>query len=490
MTQPAQRPAGRRRQGLRRNIGILGNFAFGYADVAEGIYFTLGLVVIYAGAAATYAYLFATTAYILTALCYAELASSYHQAGGAFVYARRAFGRNIAFLAAWALLLDYVVTTAISSLAAIGYLGYFFPQLNAPLLIGGATAAAILFLMSLNILGIGESAKFSYFLVLFNLAGMALVLATGFLFSYRPGLNTLHFGTSPTYPNFLYAITIAMSGYLGIEVISQTAGETRRPAKNIPRAVFLISAAVVAATLSFSTLALGVRSYQDFLSNPTSINDPVSFIALAFPNGWILAGFAAMLGMSVLLVAANAGIIGSSRISYAMSLDGVIPKAFGKLHKKRNTPFVSIIAFSSVSVALALSGELSFVAELYNFGALIAYVIVGLSLISLRNKEKAVFRPFKTPGSISIRPFWRRNTNEASESYERYTIPIIGVLSIIADLAIWLLVVVLHPLGRIFGSIWMGFGLLVLFAYTRIQKTNGSHPSGPDSAEVSPNPTS
>ncbi|HEX9613680.1 MAG TPA: amino acid permease, partial [Candidatus Bathyarchaeia archaeon] len=98
MTQPAQRPAGRRRQGLRRNIGILGNFAFGYADVAEGIYFTLGLVVIYAGAAATYAYLFATTAYILTALCYAELASSYHQAGGAFVYARRAFGRNIAFL--------------------------------------------------------------------------------------------------------------------------------------------------------------------------------------------------------------------------------------------------------------------------------------------------------------------------------------------------------------------------------------------------------
>ncbi|TMI48589.1 amino acid permease, partial [Candidatus Bathyarchaeota archaeon] len=176
-------------------------------------------------------------------------------------------------------------------------------------------------------------------------------------------------------------------------------------------------------------------------------------------------------------------IIGSSRISYAMSRDGVIPKAFGRLHKKRNTPFISIIAFSSVSVALALSGELSFVAELYNFGALIAYVIVGLSLISLRNKEKAVFRPFKTPGSISIRPFWKRNTNEASASYERYTIPIIGVLTIIADLAIWLLVVVLHPLGRIFGSIWMGFGLLLLFAYTRIQKTKQDPSSDSHSAE-------
>ena len=438
---------------------------------------------IFAGAAATYAYLFATTAYILTALCYAELSSSYHQAGGAFVYARKAFGQKIAFLAAWALLLDYVVTTAISALAAIGYLGYFIPQLNEPLLIGGATAAAILLLMSLNIFGIGESAKFSYFLVLFNIVGVAAILVTGYLFSYRPGLNTIHFGTSPTVPNFLYAITIAMSSYLGIEVISQTAGETRRPAKNIPRAVFLISVAVVVATLSFSTLALGVRSYQDFVNNPTSINDPVAFLALALPNGWILAGLAAILGMSVLLVASNAGIIGASRISYAMSQDGVIPKTFGKLHKKRNTPFVSIIIFSSVSVALALSGELSFVAELYNFGALIAYVIVGLSLISLRNKEKAIFRPFKTPGSITIRPFWRRRPNNSSASHEQYTIPIVGVLSVVADLTIWLLVVILHPLGRIFGSIWMGLGLLILFGYTRIQKTRQDPSSDPHSQD-------
>src|SRR5438128_10460095 len=337
--------------------------------------------------------------------------------------------------------------------------------------------------MSLNIFGIGESATFSYFLVLFNIVGVATILVTGFLCSYRPGLITIHVGTSPTGPNFLYAITIAMSSYLGIEVISQTAGETRRPAKNIPRAVFLISAAVVVATLSFSTLALGVRSFQDFVNNPTSINDPVAFLALALPNGWILAGLAAILGMSVLLVASNAGIVGASRISYAMSQDGVIPKAFGRLHKKYSTPFISIVAFSSVSVALAFSGELSLVAVLYNFGALIAYVIVGLSLISLRNKEKAVFRPFKTPGSISIRPFWKRNTNEASASYERYTIPIIGVLTIIADLAIWLLVVVLHPLGRIFGSIWMGFGLLLLFAYTRIQKTKQDPSSDSHSAE-------
>ena len=457
----------RRGQRLRRNIGILGNFAFGYADVAEGIYFTLGLVVIYAGGAAPFAYLFATIAYVLTALCYAELASTYHQAGGAFVYARHAFGRKVAFLAAWALLLDYVVTTAISALAAIGYLGYFFPQLNPPLFTGLATAGAIALLMGLNIFGIAESAKFSYFLVIFNIAGAAVVLATGYLFAFRPGFNTVHFGTSPTYPNFLYAITIAMSSYLGIEVISQSAGETRRPAKNIPRAVFLISAAVVVATLSFSTLAVGVRSVQDFLNNATSINDPVAFIALAMPNGWILASLASILGLSVLIVAANAGIVGSSRISYAMSQDGVIPRSFGKLLNKHNTPFISIITFSSISIAVAFSGELSLVAELYNFGALIAYVIVGLSLISLRNKDN-LYRRFKTPGSISVRAFWRKNS--AAGSDERYTIPVIGVLCIIADLTVWILVVILHPLGRIFGTIWMVIGLLVFLGYSKIQK--------------------
>ena len=459
------------RQGrrLRRNIGILGAFAFGYADVAEGIYFTLGLVIIYAGAAATFAYLFATIAYVLTAVCYAELTSLYHQAGGAYVYARRAFGKNIAFITAWALLLDYVVTTAISALAAIGYVGYFFPQLNHPLYIGIATASAILLLMGLNIVGIAESAKFSYFLVLFDMIGEATVLLTGYIFSFRPGINPIHFGTSPTYPNFLYAITIAMSSYLGIEVISQSAEETRRPAKNVPRAILLISVVTVTATFSFSALAVGVRSVQDFLNSPYSINDPVAFIAQALPNGWILASLASLLGISVLLVASNAGIVGVSRITYAMSTGGAIPRIFSRLHKKFNTPFASIIIFSGVSVGIAFSGQLDLAAELYNFGALLAYVIVGLSLIQLRNIDKAFYRPFKAPGSITIPSFWRKNTR-SSEVGERYTIPIFGVLAVIADLTVWLLVVILHPVGRVFGSVWMGLGLLIFYTYTRLRK--------------------
>jgi APA family basic amino acid/polyamine antiporter len=461
----------KRGRGLRRNIGILGNFAFAYGDVAEGIYFTLGLVLLYAGAAATYAYLFATIAYVLTAICYAELSSSYHQAGGAFIFANRAFGRRIAFLAAWALLLDYLVTTTISAAAAVGYMGYFFPVLSTVATV--VTVSVILGLLALNILGIAESARFSYLLVLFDLTGEAAVLTIGFALSYHPALNAApHFGSAPTYPNFLYAVTIAMSSYLGIEVVSQSSGETRHAGKNIPRAILLISAAVVAATLAYSTLALGVvdlspLSRQSFQNNPTAINYPVSFIVSQFHQfGWILGGLTAILGISVLIVAANAGIVGISRITYAMSNEGAIPRIFSRLHSKYRTPFVSILVFSSIAIVIvvAFSAQLEILAEMYNFGALLAYMVVGLSLISLRNKERSLVRPFKAPWSIRIK---RKNHGSGQEEYE---IPILAVGCFTADFIIWLLVVILHPIGREVGTIWMILGLLIYYLYSRIHQ--------------------
>lgn len=467
----------KRRQSLRRNIGILGNFAFAYGDVSEGIYFTLGLVLVYANAAATYAYLFATIAYVLTALCYAELSSAYHQAGGAFIFANRAFGRNVAFLTAWALLLDYLVTTAISAVAAVGYVGYFFPALNA--VATAVTVAVILGLLALNVVGIGESARFSYLLVLFDLIGEAIVLSVGFVFSYHPGLNASpQFGSSPTYPNFLYAVTIAMSSYLGIEVVSQSSGETKNAGKNIPRAIFLISCAVIAATLAYSTLALGIVPYQEIQNNPTAINYPVSFIASRLPFGWALGGLTALLGISVLIVAANAGIVGVSRITYAMSEEGVLPKIFGQLHRRYKTPVVSILVFSSfaVIVVVAFSAQLDILAEMYNFGALIAYMLVSLSLISLRNSERNLVRPFKTPWSIRIN---RRNQSNGRGEYE---IPILAVGCFCADLIIWVLVVMLHPIGREVGTVWMILGLLIYYLYTRIHRVD-VHLPPPDSLQ-------
>jgi len=462
--------AKRARSSLRRDIGILGNFAFAYGDVAEGIYFTLGLVLVYANAAATYAYLFATVAYVLTALCYAEVSSAYHQAGGAFTFANRAFGRNIAFLAAWALLLDYLVTTAISTVAAVGYVGYFFPVLGQIATV--VTVLVIVGLIALNLIGIAGSARLSYVLVLFDLVGEAIVLTIGFLFAYHPAMNLpAHIGSVPSYPNFLYAVTIAMSSYLGIEVVSQSAGETKNAGKNIPRAVLLISITVVAATFAYSTLALGVVPYQAMATNPTAISYPVSFIASMLPFGWVLGGLTAVLGISVLLVAANAGIVGISRIAYSMSEGGVIPALFGRVHPKYRTPYVSIIIFASIAIAIVVgfSAQLSVLAEMYNFGALIAYMIVGLSLISLRNKEMSLVRPFKTPWSVRI----PGRSLDGNGNRKQYEVPILAAGCFAADFVIWLLVVLLHPIGREVGTLWIVLGLMLYYLYTRVRRSKG-----------------
>lgn len=458
----------KRGQSLRRNIGLLGNFAFAYGDVAEGIYFTLGLVLVYAGSAATYAYLFATIAYILTAMCYAELSSTYHQAGGAFTFSNKAFGRNVAFVAAWALLLDYLVTTAISSVAAVGYMSYFFPPLA--YVTSAVTVAVIVVLVAINVLGISESARFSYLLVLFAIVGEILVLAVGFAFSYHPLTNPPpQMGSAPTYSGFLYAITIAMSSYLGIEVVSQSAGETRHAAKNIPRAVFLISGAVVAATLAYSTLALGIVNVRAFSINPEAVNYPVSFIVSRLPFGQVFGGLTALQAISLLLVAANAGIVGLSRITYAMSKEGTLPGVFSKVHRRFRTPFVSIIFFSVfiIVIVLAFSAHLDVLAEMYNFGALIAYMVVGLSLISLRNKEKNLVRPFKVPGKF--RMTWKDKTGSVIE----YEVPLVAFGCFLADLVIWIFLIELHPVGREVGTLWIVLGLLVYYVYSRTKRKGG-----------------
>lgn len=458
--------AGRAGGSLRRDLGILGNFAFAYGDVSEGIYFTLGIVLVYASTAATYAYLFATMAYVLTALCYAELSSSYHQAGGAFTFASRAFGRNIAFLAGWALMLDYLVTTAISSVAAVGYVGYFFPVLTG--ISTEVTTLVVIALLVLNVVGIAGSARFSYILVLFDIVGIAVVLVIGFLFSYHPSINPApHIGTAPTVPDFLYAVTIAMSSYLGIEVVSQSAGETKKAGTNIPRAVLLISAAVVISTLAVSALALGVVPLQALQNTPSAISYPVSFIASMLPFGWVLGGLTAVLGITVLLVAANAGVVGISRLAYAMSEEGAIPRFFGRIHHRYRTPYLSIAIFAAIAIAIVVgfSAQLAILAEMYNFGALLAYMIVGLSLIQLRNKEKSLVRPFKTPWSIRV----KGRKADADGKIRTYEVPVLAVGAFAADLVIWSLVVLLHPVGREVGALWVLLGLMIYYVYSRVQ---------------------
>ncbi len=167
MTQPPEKPA--RRRGLKRTIGIGGLFSIGYADVGAGIYLALSLVALHAGYATPIAIGIAAIAYFLTGLTYAELSSTYPTAGGSAAFGRAAFGDTVSFLAGWMLCLDYVVTAAIFSIPAIGYLSYFTPLLKEPIWLGTGAIVLLVSLLLLNVVGIKESANFTFGLSILSL---------------------------------------------------------------------------------------------------------------------------------------------------------------------------------------------------------------------------------------------------------------------------------------------------------------------------------
>ena len=134
----------------------------------------------------------------------------------------------------------------------------------------------------------------------------------------------------------------------------------------------------------------------------------------------------------------------------------LLPSWFYRIHPIFRTPTRAILVFGLVGTLLAFTGNIPFVADLYNYGALISYLILMLSLIKLRNIEREVYRPWKIPGSMIL-----------SIAGRNVEIPLIGVGGLIGTLTLFILTLLLHPAGRLFGTLWLLLGLLVYAAYRR-----------------------
>ena len=467
MSESSERPVARK--GLRRTLGIGGLFSIGYADVGAGIYLALGLVAVHAGYATPLAIGAAAIAYALTGLTYAELSSTYPSAGGSATFAREAFGDGISFLAGWMLCLDYVVTAAIFSIPAVGYLSYFAPWLKQPIWLGLGAILLLGGLVLLNVIGIRESARITLNLSLLSILseivlivlGLVLVLIpTGSLFQWPARFNL---GTIPTWPEFVQGITLAMVSYLGIEAVAQAAGETRIAGRTIPRATMLTVASVVTFYLMISIVAVNI--VPPGILSTTWKEDPLSGVANGLPGvAWFMTGWIAVLGCSISIIGANAGIIGSSRTLYALSNYKLLPGKFGEIHRRFRTPYVAVMTFGLGSILLVavssfgiLGGSvdpLILLGSLYNVGALVAYVQAHASLIVTRNTDRPRFRPFKIPLAVRL-----------GRGPGQVEIPILPVVGFVVTGAIWIAVIATHELGRLLGLFWvlMGMGLYVYF---------------------------
>lgn len=461
-------------RGLRRDISIWGSFMWGYADVGADIYAALGIVVAASMGLAPLAFAVAGAVYVLIGLAYTELASSFPVAGGGQYYTARGLGDFWGFVAGSALLLDYTIDIALFAAASAGYVNFFVPAIRDYSVTLGPfrhinpfwaaeTVVLILFLIWLNIRGIRESSLFNEVIGSIDMITESSVIILGFLFAWKPELLVHQFQTQqPTFSQFMYGSSLAIISYVGLESISQAAQETRRPATVIPRTSLGLIFSVLLFAMAFSTLGIGMLPWQQIAQHQ---GDPVALLAQNIPIVGVIAGpFAAVLGATILLISANTGVMGSSRLTFSMSELGLATRWMNAVHPQYRTPYRTIVVFSALAIIEALLSfltpqALDTLGNMYAFGATLAYLLVFVSLVRLRFTDPVTPRPYHVPLNIT----WRRGG-------ESVRIPVLGFLGIAGVSLILFEVIATHTIGRIAGPAWV---LLCIAYYVTYRRKRG-----------------
>ena len=249
-------------QSLHKVLGVPALFSTAYGNVGSSIYYALGVVAASAMGLTPVVFMLTGLLFVTTAFSYAEATTMFPEAGGSSSFARHTFNEFVSFFAGWALMLDYIITIAISAFFVPNYLAAFWPILkiwpyNS---IGGI--AVIAFLVVINIVGIKEAARINVLLAVLDLATQVLLAIVGLFVFLSPKIliSQIHLGTAPTWHQLIYGISIGTVAYTGIETISNMAEESSNPGRDVPLAVKYVLAAVLGVYFAISMVGLSAMT--------------------------------------------------------------------------------------------------------------------------------------------------------------------------------------------------------------------------------------
>jgi len=456
-------PSRRRRQvQLERVLGTPALFATAYGNVGSSIYYALGVTAVFALGLTPAVFVIAGLIFACTALTYTEGTVLYPEAGGSSSFARHAFNELVSFGAAWAQMLNYVITIAISAFFVPHYLSIFWTPLKQnpwDILVG---AAVVIVLVALNVVGIKEAAKLNIALAVVDFATQLLLVALGFalIFNADVLVHNVHFGTAPSWSAFALAIPVGMIAYTGIETVSNLAEEARDPARSIPASIRLVAIAVFAIYFTLPLIALSALpvklvdgEYKTLLGLPPEqggfANDPVlglvEHLGVSGTLLDVLKIYVGLLAATILFIATNAGVIGASRITYAMASYRQLPEVFRRLHPRFKTPWLALVVFAGfVSILAILPGKTAFLGTMYSFGAMLSFTVAHASVIALRVRRR---------GEESL---YRARLNVRLGGIEW---PLFAVVGGLGTGIAWLVVVWQDAATRWAGLAWLAAGL-------------------------------
>ncbi|MEU5219354.1 amino acid permease [Streptomyces sp. NPDC020807] len=387
---------------LRRSLSMwqLTMISIG-ATLGTGIFVVLGDAVPKAGPAVTVAFVIAGLTALFSALSYAELAGSIPVAGSSYSYTYATMGELLAWVCGWCLILEYGVSVAAVAVGWGEYLnelldgtiGVTIPDvlssapgeggiINLPGLI--VVLLAMVFLLG----GARESAVVNTVMVAVKIAALVLFCAIGFT-GFKSGnyddfmpLGTAGIGAA--------SATLFFS-YIGFDAASTAGEEAKNPKRDLPRAIMLSLVIVTALYVLVAAVAVGAWHWKDFDGSEATLAAIMNDVTGQSHWGTLLAAGAVISIASVVLTV----LYGQTRILFAMSRDGLVPKVFGKVSAKTGTPRVNTVVVSLFCAALASVIPLGKLVDATSIGTLFAFALVNVAVVVLRYTRPDMPRTFK-----------------------------------------------------------------------------------------------
>lgn len=358
--------------------------------IGGGIFVLVGAAAGMAGPGALLSFVLAFGAALLISLPYAELACRYPQAGGGYAFVRNVLGREWGFLMGWAFWGAYVFVSGYVTLGFGGYLHSLTGIPPVPAAVGLIALSAIL-----NIAGVRLSGR----------AQMAVVVvaAGGLLMFAGAGLGALDATRLiPLFPQGFGAVVsgalLAFLAFGGFDMIAAAGEEVERPERNLPLAILLTLAIVLGLYVLVTLVAVGVLPWQELGKSPAPLAEAAA--ASLGPTGRTLVALTAVLTTAA---TANAVLVVTSRISFAMARDGLLPRGLARVHPRRRTPWIAVLVNATLLGLVAVGGSIGLAVAVGGFLYVGHFLPPLIALAILRRGEPGP-SSFRTPAPVIILP--------------------------------------------------------------------------------------
>jgi len=391
------------------------------ATIGTGIFFVMAEAVPKAGPAVILSFIIAAITAGLTALCYAELASNVPANGSSYSYARVAFGNNVAFVVAACLLLEYGLAASATAIGWSGYLNNFLDNafgvsipeaLRSPMLVAGKAGLEIhgghfnlppvllvVLCAVLLLRGARESALVNAAMVLLKI--LVLIFFAAVAWSGFRSENLVPFFNSTGMTGVTAAAGTVFFSFIGLDTVATAAAETRDPKRTVPLGILLGLVIVSIVYMLVAVTALGAQPAAKFDGQEAGLAEILKAVTGKTWPAVVLSAGAVISVFSITLVT----IYGQTRILYAVSRDGLLPKLFQRLGKRAPVPSANTVI---VSIAVAIVAGLvdsGYLWDMVSLGTLVAFSVVSISVPVMRRRAARAGESTSTGFRVPFGPY-------------------------------------------------------------------------------------